>query len=453
MYFLYYLHKPFPESWRSDGYDRRREACRETTDLRRASSDVSRDRNGNGNENRNRNGNGIRNRRLWTATIFLTVAVAGAAIQVRGAVLPTLEGFYGVPEWQLGLVAPAGTVGYLLVMLFVGSSAGRVDTRTVITLGAFGTAAALLAMGLAPTFLVFLGAMLARGAAMGLVRALDRPLLSHFYPDDRGRVYNLYDGIWAAGAALGPLAVVLALALGSWRLVYLGLAGTVLVLAVLFWRLDPPDVGGNEEPLTRDRLLVLLRRPEILGMLAALFFVIGVEGSLFTWLPYYAGAELPDRWAELTLTLMLAAYVPGRFACGALAERVGYLTLLTVVLGLLVPTFAFTFLVADGLWVLAGVVAIGVLISGVFPTAVAYGTDAAPEYSGPVNAVASATGSAAFATVPAILGVVIGGSNARSAMPLLVVPLAVAFGVVVLARIAEYRRDRHPTGDSVPNDD
>jgi fucose permease len=397
--------------------------------------------------------NRTRNRRLWTATIFLTVAVAGAAIQVRGAVLPTLEGFYGVPEWQLGLVAPAGTVGYLLVMLVVGSSAGRVDTRTVITLGAFGTAGALLAMGLAPTFLVFLGAMLARGATIGLVRALDRPLLSHFYPGDRGRVYNLYDGVWAVGAALGPLAVVAALALGSWRLVYVGLAGAVLVLAVLFWRLDAPDVGGNEEPLTRARLAALLGRPEVLGMLAALFFVVGVEGSLFTWLPYYAGAELPARWAELTLTLMLAAYVPGRFACGALAERVGYLTLLVGILGLLVPAFAFTFVVADGLWVLAGVVAIGALISGAFPTAVAYGTDAAPEYSGPVNAVAAATGSVAFATVPAVVGVVIGGSNARSAMPLLLIPLAAAFCVVVLARVAEYRRDRRPAGESVPGND
>ena len=392
-----------------------------------------------------------RNRRLWTLTIFLTVAVAGATIQVRGAVLPTLEGFYGVPEWQLGLVAPAGTVGYLLVMLLVGSSAGRVDTRTVIAAGAFLTAAAMLVMGLAPTFLVFLGAMAVRGAAMGLVRALDRPLLSHFYPGSRGRVYNLYDGVWAVGAALGPLAVVAALSLGSWRYVYLGLAALVVVLAVAFWWLDPPEVG-SEEPLTRESLVVLLRRPEVLGTLAVLFFVIGIEGSLFTWLPYYANAELPDRFAELTLTVMLAAYVPGRLACGTLAERVGYLRLLLGVLALLVPAFAYTFLLAEGLAVLAGVAVIGLLVSGVFPTAVAYGTDAAPEHSGPVNAVASATGSTAFATLPAAMGVVIGGSDAKTAMPLLLVPLCLALVVVVLARVAEYRRDGRPTVDAAGDD-
>ncbi|MEF8850981.1 MAG: MFS transporter [Haloarculaceae archaeon] len=388
-----------------------------------------------------------RNRRLWTLTVFLTVALAGAAIQVRGAVLPTLEGFYGVPEWQLGLVAPAGTVGYLLVMLLVGSSAGRVDTRAVIVAGAVGTAGALLVMGLAPTFLVFLAALAVRGAAMGLVRALDRPLLSHFYPENRGRVYNLYDGVWAAGAALGPLAVVAALSLGSWRFVYLGLAALAVALAAAFWLLDPPDVGGNEEPLTRESLLALLRRPEVLGTLAVLFFVIGVEGSLFTWLPFYANAELPERFAELTLTVMLAAYIPGRVGCGILAERVGYLTLLGGVLALLVPVFAYTFLLADGLVVLAGVAAIGLLVSGVFPTAVAYGTDAAPEYSGPVNAVASATGATAFATLPAILGVVIGGSDAKTAMPLLLVPLVAALAAVVLARVAEHRRGRRPAVD------
>jgi fucose permease len=305
----------------------------------------------------------------------------------------------------------------------------------------------MLVMGLAPTFLVFLGAMAVRGAAMGLVRALDRPLLSHFYPGSRGRVYNLYDGVWAVGAALGPLAVVAALSLGSWRYVYLGLAALVVVLAVAFWWLDPPEVG-SEEPLTRESLVVLLRRPEVLGTLAVLFFVIGIEGSLFTWLPYYANAELPDRFAELTLTVMLAAYVPGRLACGTLAERVGYLTLLLGVIAALVPVFAYTFLLAEGLWILAGVAAIGVLVSGVFPTAVAYGTDAAPEYSGPVNAVASATGSTAFATLPALMGVAIGGSDAKTAMPLLLIPLSLALVVLVLAKVAESRRDRRPTVDA-----
>ncbi|WP_246023003.1 MFS transporter [Halosimplex halophilum] len=394
-----------------------------------------------------------RNRRLWTAAIFLTMACTGAVMQIRGAVLPTLEGSFTVPEWQLGLVAPAGTVGYLLVILAVGSSAGRVDARRFIAGGAALAGGALLAMGLAPSFPLFLAALVVQGAAVGVFRALDRPLLSHFYPSQRGRVYNRYDGTWAVGAALGPLAVVLALRAGSWRLAYGAVGLAVLALALVFRSLRSPAVESDEEPLTRADLAELVRRPEVLALLAALFFVTGVEGGLFTWLPYYARAELPAGWAELTLTAMLVAYVPGRFACGALTDRLGPLALLVGVLGLLVPAFAFTFFVADGLAVLAGVVAIGLLISGVFPTMMAYATDAVPEHSGPVNALASAVSSVSVGGVPALMGVVVGGADAAAAMRLLVAPLVAALGVVVLARVAERRRTARAAGGSAPGDD
>ncbi|WP_436925301.1 MFS transporter [Halosimplex amylolyticum] len=394
-----------------------------------------------------------RNRRLWTVAIFLTMAFTGAVMQARGAVLPTLEGYFTVPEWQLGLVAPAGTVGYLLVILVVGSSAGRVDVRRLIALGAFVTGTALLAMGLAPSFTVFLGALTVQGAAVGLFRALDRPLLSHYYPSVRGRVYNLYDGTWAVGAALGPLAVVLALRAGSWRFVYGALGVGVLALALVFRSLRAPTVESSEEPLTREDLAELVRRPEVLALLAMLFFVTGVEGGLFTWLPYYARAELPAGWAEATLTAMLVAYVPGRFACGALSDRLGPLTLLVGVLGLLVPAFAYTFFVADGLWVLAGVVAIGLLVSGVFPTMMAYATDAAPEYSGPVNALASAVSAVSVGGVPALMGFVVGDAGAATAMRLLLAPVVAALTVVTVARIAEGRRDAREAGGTAAVDD
>ena len=254
-------------------------------------------------------------------------------------------------------------------------------------------------------------------------------------------------GVWALLRSefrnlVGPLAVVLALRAGSWRLAYGAVGLGVLALALVFRSLRSPAVESDEEPLTRSDLADLVRRPEVLALLAALFFVTGVEGGLFTWLPYYARAQLPAGWAELTLTAMLVAYIPGRFACGALTDRLGPLTLLVGVLGLLVPAFAFTFFLADGLAVLAGVVAIGLLISGVFPTMMAYATDAVPQYSGPVNALASGMGSVGVGSVPAVMGVVIGGSDAATAMQYLIAPLVLALVVVLLAGLAERRRNR-----------
>jgi hypothetical protein len=59
--------------------------------------------------------------------------------------------------------------------------------------------------------------------------------------------------------------------------------------------------------LTRERARRLLRRPEVAGTLVVLFFITGIEGVLFTWLPFYAGVQLPAGLAEVTLTVLLVS--------------------------------------------------------------------------------------------------------------------------------------------------
>ncbi|MFB6075295.1 MAG: sugar MFS transporter [Haloarculaceae archaeon] len=386
-----------------------------------------------------------RNRRLWTATVFATMAVTGMAMMARGPVIPHLRDTYLAPEWQLGLIAPAGMVGYLLVVALVGFGAGHLEPRRFVALGLAGSGVSLLAMGAAPLLGVFLLAIVVRGTMNGVVRGLNRPIVSHFYPENRGRMYSYYDMIWALGAMGGPVLVVAAVAVGSWRLAYYALAGVMFLLAAIVWLLDAPAVETDEEPIDRAELRELFARPEVLAMLVAMFFGTGVEGGLFTWLPTYADGELPATLAGVTLSVMVAGYVPGRFLYGRLAERVGYVRLLVVVLALLVPAFAGTFLLADGLWLLAGVAVIGALISGVYPLLISYATDAAPQHSGPVTAIAAVSSSLGVGIVPALMGGVISGADAGLAMQLLLVPIGISLVVLVVARVGERRRDREGT--------
>ncbi|MUV58819.1 MFS transporter, partial [Halogeometricum sp. CBA1124] len=46
---------------------------------------------------------------------------------------------FGAPEWLLGLVAPAGTVGFVVFVAAAGAVAGRVDTRRLLLVGVVGT--------------------------------------------------------------------------------------------------------------------------------------------------------------------------------------------------------------------------------------------------------------------------------------------------------------------------
>ena len=160
-------------------------------------------------------------RRLWLGAAFCFVAGDGMAMQSRGALLSSFEGTFGVSESLLGLVAPAGTAGFVVAILVVGLAAGQVDVRATMLVGAVAMALAMFVTALAPVYALLLAALLAQGAAGGVFRGLDRPLLSHVYPDRLGRIFVLYSLAWSIGAVAGPVVVSAVLTVADWRLTYL----------------------------------------------------------------------------------------------------------------------------------------------------------------------------------------------------------------------------------------
>jgi fucose permease len=390
-------------------------------------------------ESNDEGGTGRSGRRWWTAAIFAYIMLEGAGLQMRGAVIPALRRTLDVPEWQLGLVAPAGTVGYVLAVVVTGALAGRLDTRRLLLVGFVGTGAGILVMGIAPSFALFLMALLGRGLFTGVGRGGDRPLLSHLYPTQRGRLFGYYDMMWAVGATVGPLLVTAAVAAGNWRLAYYALAIAFVPVVALGVALPTPDVDGGDDPLNWAELRRITRQPAVVTMAVALFCSTGFEGGLFTWVTSYAQGQLSETLATASLSVMLAAYIPGRFASGWLSERVGYVRLAVGLVGLAIPAFGYTFFLAEGYGLLVGLFTVGLAVSGMYPTLLAYATEAVPEHSAPVNATAAVTSAAGIAVVPAAMGFVISDIGVAGAMRLLAVPLAL---LAMVLSYALYRTDR-----------
>lgn len=252
----------------------------------------------------------MQSRRLWLAAVFLFVFGDALTLQTRGALLASFQDTFGVSERLLGLVAPAGTVGFVAAVLAVGFLAGRIDLDRGLALGVGLTAACLLFMSGAPVYWLFLLFMLGQGTATGVVRGLDRPILSHLYPSQRGRVFTLHALAWALGAVAGPLFVNRVLAVTDWRATYALLSVFFLPLAILLWRLDLPTGASEERDLSLPALRRLVRRPVIVGMGVAMLLAGSIEGIVFTWLPYYGMEFLARERANLLLSTFLLAYVP-----------------------------------------------------------------------------------------------------------------------------------------------
>ncbi|WEL16467.1 MULTISPECIES: MFS transporter [unclassified Halorhabdus] len=384
----------------------------------------------------------MNNRRRWTLAIFTFVVGDAIALQMRGAILPRVAAEFDVSEGVLGLVAPAGTLGFLLAVLAVGLAAGHLPVRRTM-LGGLGVAVvALLSMAVAPIYGLFLGLLLIQGTADGVGRALDRPALSHLYPDQRGRTFNLYAMAWAVGGASAPVLANAVVAVGNWRYVFPIVALLFVVPILLLVRADDLESAANEQELTVARLRAVLDNPAILGMAVALVFSGGIEGSIFTWLPYFAGDRMTDAQANLLLSGFLFVYIPARGVYGLVIERFDYLVVTFVLAVGAAPLVYLAFTTTSVAMFVAAILATGILVSSFFPTLSAFGVDEHPAYSGPISAIATGGNYLGISLFPAIIGVVSGYIGLGTALSL----LAGAFVVLgAIIAITAWTTRRSPT--------
>jgi fucose permease len=371
-------------------------------------------------------------RRPWALALFSFAALVGLLLQTRGALLPSFQTTFGVTESQLGLLAPLASLASFAVVAVVGLRAGDVPLERGLSLSLAAVAVFLLAVWWVPSFALLVAALVAATGAAGVVRALDRPVLSHLYHDDRPRVFSLYEMSWAVGATTGPLVAVAALELGDWRLTYLVAAACFALLAVAVSRLDLPATVERERSFEVRELPRLLAQPTVRTMALALLCSVAVEVGLFTWLPFYATGFLGRETATLLLSVYLVAYVPGRFSAGRAVDRVGPERVLLASAAGGGVALVTLLSVRTAPATLAAAFVLGFLISAVFPTVQAWATGTHLEVSGPINAVASAAATAGAFVSPALVGFVADATDITLAMWLLPVFMS---GLVVLALV------------------
>ncbi len=368
--------------------------------------------------------------KVWTVAIFLFVLGDAMALQARGPILSSLEATFAVSEAELGLVAPAGTAGFAIAAVATGLLAGRLRMRWALFAGVTGVICALVAMAAAPVYAVFLLALLAQGGAAGVFRGVDRAALSHIHSANRGRVYIAYALAWAVGAVLGPQLVTGVLAFADWRAVFLVLAGLFVPVAVVAARTELPSMEA-ERSISVDALRELLGRPPVVGATVGILFTGAVEGIVFTWLVYYAEGFYGTGTASLLLSTYLLAYIPARTGYTLLVDRVPYLLLMLVATVPAIPAFAVAFSGITGPVLFVAVFVAGAGLSSCFPALSAYAVEAAPEYSGPINALTTGATYVGIAVSPAVVGVLTEAYGLNRA-----IWLVIGFAVLLSSTIA-----------------
>ncbi|MFC1893918.1 MFS transporter [Chloroflexota bacterium] len=152
--------------------------------------------------------------------------------------LPFIRDDFGFDYTQAGLLVSAFSLPYGIGQLPAGWLADRIGPRILITTGICGVALAGFIVGLAPTFIVMIVALVLMGMLGGGYHPASPPLISSLVePKNRGRTL----GFHAAGGSASlfvaaPVAGAIATVWG-WRGSFIGLAIPTIIFGIVFYML------------------------------------------------------------------------------------------------------------------------------------------------------------------------------------------------------------------------
>ncbi len=393
--------------------------------------------------------------RTWPPAAGVLICASFLLIGWTGLLVPSLirsvkDGFdqsdagIGVFYFVYALVYAAGSFGGGLVT-------ERIGRRTVLSVAALLHGAGYVALGIAPSWGIFLLAALPAGLGVGALDGGGNGLVLDLFPSSRGRTLNLLHLFFSLGALTAPLAIGRLVEDGvAWQAILVATGLAAFVIAALFMVVAMPT--GRRDRVAPDRAGPGETVRGARGRLAAPLILLGVaigcyvasEVGVSNWLVRFlepaplttATTALSLFWAGLTLGRLISARVADRFdhirfatACAA-----GMSVLLFG--AILVPSLP----ASIALFALAGVVT-----GPVFPMIIAIGGDRYPERATAVSgslAGAAVVGSIVYPPIMGFLSVTAGLTLAM--LGTVVLGLACAGALVIVGRMGS-RADLAPS--------
>ena len=302
----------------------------------------------------------------------------------------------------MGLLISAHFAGFIVTTVFAGWLIDRAGLKPVMAGGAALLGAALMAFGRAPTLELLFCAMFLTGVGGGAIEAAVNALIGALYCETRVYNLNMLHIFFGVGAFSWPIVAGYLLASGmSWRTMYVLIGAFNLLMAAGMAPQKFPDPQPGAAAGLR-QTLALLRHPAVwlLGGVVALY--VGAEIGINAWIVRYFDEDLlhgarfahtlrpaPGIAFTLTTSVFLTLYwfsmTVGRVFSTLAGRTLADYALLRAAT-LLSAAFAIaTFLVRDIRLAATFLALTGLCFSGIFPTAIALGSNRFPDRLGMIS--------------------------------------------------------------------
>ncbi|WIV67016.1 MFS transporter [Natrialbaceae archaeon AArc-T1-2] len=187
------------------------------------------------------------------------------------AATPFFRDAFGLTRFRVGIVIMMVTFGYAVFLLPLGALTDQLGERRILTIGLIGLSTALLAVAVAPTFVLLLVAAFCLGSLYGTAMpGTNKAIYDNVTAGRQNTAIGIKQVGVTAGSGASALLITGLAGILFWQSGFLVIAGVGLVVAVLFYvhyRSGDTD-GSSRRP---DFRALLSNRPYRSLVLAGLF--------------------------------------------------------------------------------------------------------------------------------------------------------------------------------------
>ncbi|GAA1986394.1 multidrug effflux MFS transporter [Amycolatopsis minnesotensis] len=278
-------------------------------------------------------------------------AVSPFATDMYAPAFPQIVTSFGTSGAAVQLSLTACLVGIAVGQVVLGPVSDATGRRRLLLAGSGLFTVFSLVCALAPAMFVFDVARLLQGIAGSAGLVIGRAVISDRFTGARAaRQFATLSVIAMTAPVLAPVLGGLILGVGSWRLVFVALAVTGLVLSAAIWAWVPESLPAERRRPSGPRAAFaamggLLRRRELVGYLLVVGCGLGALFAYITGSPFVFqnGYGLSPTGYGLVFATNAAGTVAAGVAFGRLAGRVRLTTLL--VTGVVIAAVSLTTLV------------------------------------------------------------------------------------------------------------
>lgn len=223
-----------------------------------------------------------RNRLILPSLLVATLSTYPPSI-VAAVLLTEISNDLNIPIGIGGQIRTAASVVAFLGSIAMTFIASRYNYKRLLTVGLLVIAVSAVASSLAPSFTTLLLATVLTGAGMAIVVPMTTTLIAEYFPEaEQGRAMSLLGVGGGFGFLLGGIIVAQIAAVGGWRLAYIGFAGTLGALGLIFTYFALPDTDNRGSRDIASGLREITSNRSAVGcLLSNLLASAGIQGVYF----------------------------------------------------------------------------------------------------------------------------------------------------------------------------